>query len=84
MKYINFTSITSMSIIYKIIIIYIIMDNPKTVIIFMNDNFYLFESIYNDVDKNVLKAAIAYMYLLHIYLRINTTIHKILKKMNMI
>ena len=56
------------------------MDNTKTVIIFMNDNLYLFEIQYDDVNRNVLKAAIAYKYLLHIYLNIQETIHEILKE----
>ena len=55
------------------------MDTPKQVIKFMNDNFYLFEKQYEDVDKNVLKAAIAYKYLLAAYLNIkNVTIEQIL------
>ena len=72
-------SITSTSIIYNKIIIYIIMDSPRNVIRFMNENFYLFEKQYEDVDKNVLKAAIAYKYLLATYLHIkNVTIEQIL------
>ena len=55
------------------------MDSPEKVIKFMNQNFYLFEKQYEDVDKNVLKAAIAYKYLLAVYLDIkNITIHQIL------
>ena len=56
------------------------MDDPKTVIKFMNDNLYLFENKYNDVDKNIFEASIAYKYLLHAYLGIkNVTIDQILK-----
>ena len=55
------------------------MDSPEKVIKFMNQNFYLFEKQYEDVDKNVLKAAIAYKYLLAVYLDIkNITIEQIL------
>ena len=55
------------------------MDSPRNVIKFMNENFYLFEKQYEDVDKNVLKAAIAYKYLLAVYLDIkNITIDQIL------
>ena len=72
-------SITSTSIIYNKIIIYIIMDSPRNVIKFMNQNFYIFEKQYEDVDKNVLKAAICYKYLLAVYLDIkNVTIEQIL------
>ena len=79
--HINFINIINISIIYKIFIIYIIMDKPTTIIKFMNDNLYLFENIYDDVDKNVLKAAIAYKYLLHVYLGIrDMTIDQILKE----
>ena len=73
------TNIINISIIYKNIIC-IIMDNAKTVIKFMNDNLYLFEIQYDDVNRDVLKAAIAYKYLLHIYLNIQETIHEILKE----
>ena len=45
----------------------------------MNDNLYLFESHYDDVDYTILKAAIAYKYLLHVYLYTkNVTIDEIL------
>ena len=55
------------------------MDEPKKVIKFMNENFYLFEKQYEDIDKNVLKAAIAYKYLLTVYLDIkNVRIEQIL------
>ena len=55
------------------------MDSPRKVMKFMTDNFYLFEKQYKDVDKNVLKAAIAYKYLLHFYLNIkDVTIDQIL------
>ena len=55
------------------------MDSPRNVIKFMNENFYLFEKQYEDVDKTVLKAAIAYKYLLAVYLGIkNVTIEQIL------
>ena len=43
------------------------MDSPKTVIKIMNDNLYLFENRYEDININALKAAIAYKYLLHVY-----------------
>ena len=72
-------SIISTSIIYNKIIIYIIMDSARKVIKFMNDNFYLFEKKYEDIDKTVLKAAIAYKFLLAVYLDIkNITIEQIL------
>ena len=55
------------------------MDSPRKVIKFMNENFYLFEKQYENIDKNVLKAAIAYKYLLAVYLDIkNITIDQIL------
>ena len=55
------------------------MDSPEKVIKFMNENFYLFEKQYEDIDKNVLKAVIAYKYLLAVYLNIkNVTIEQIL------
>ena len=55
------------------------MDSPRRVIKFMNENYYLFEKQYENVDKNVLKAAIAYKYLLAVYLDIkNITIEQIL------
>ena len=55
------------------------MDSPRNVIKFMNENFYLFEKQYEDIDKTVLKAAIAYKYLLCVYLGIkNVTIEQIL------
>ena len=55
------------------------MDSPEKVIKFMNQNFYLFEKQYEDIDKNVLKASIAYKYLLAVYLDIkNVTIEQIL------
>ena len=55
------------------------MDSPRKVIKFMNENFYLFEKQYENIDKNVLKAAIAYKYLLAVYLDIkNITIEQIL------
>ena len=45
----------------------------------MNENYYLFEKQYEDIDKTVLKAAIAYKYLLAVYLNIkNVTIEHIL------
>ena len=54
-------------------------DSPRKVIKFMNENFYLFEKQYEDIDKTVLKAAIAYKYLLAVYLDIkNVTIEQIL------
>ena len=55
------------------------MDSPRKLIKFINDNFYLFEKQYEYIDKNVLKAAIAYKYLLAVYLDIkNITIEQIL------
>ena len=55
------------------------MDNPRKVIKFMNENLYLFEDEYKDVNRNVLKAAIAYKYLLCVYLNIkDITIDEIL------
>ena len=55
------------------------MDSPRKVIKFMNENFYLFEKQYEDIDKTVLKAAIAYKYLLAVYLDIkNVTIDQII------
>ena len=55
------------------------MDTPEKVIKFVNKNFYLFEKQYENIDKNVLKAAIAYKYLLAVYLDIkNITIDQIL------
>ena len=55
------------------------MDSPREVIKFMNDNLYLFEDNYKDIDRNVLKVAIAYKYLLAVYLNIkNVTIDQIL------
>ena len=72
-------SIINISIIYNKIIIYSIMDSPRKVIKFMNENFYLFEKQYEDIDKTVLKAAIAYKYLLAVYLNIkNVSIEHIL------
>ena len=57
------------------------MDKPTNVIKFMNDNLYLFENIYSDVDKNILKVAIAYKYLLYVYLGIRSmTLDQILKE----
>ena len=55
------------------------MDSPRKVIKFMNENYYLFEKQYKDIDKTVLKAAIAYKYLLAVYLNIkDITIEQIL------
>ena len=44
------------------------MDSPRKVIKFMNENLYLFEDKYKDIDRTVIKAAIAYKYLLAVYL----------------
>ena len=44
------------------------MDSPRRVIKFMNENLYSFEDKYKDIDRNVLKTAIAYKYLLAVYL----------------
>ena len=46
------------------------MDSPRKVIKFMKKNLYLFVDKYNDIDRTVLKAAIAYKYLLAVYLDI--------------
>ena len=55
------------------------MDSPRKVIKFMNENFYLFEKQYEDIDKTVLKAAISYKYVLAVYLNIkNVSIEQIL------
>ena len=55
------------------------MDIPRKVIKFMNENLYLFEDKYKDIDRTVLKAAIAYKYLLCVYLNIkNVTIEQIM------
>ena len=57
------------------------MDKPKIVIKFMNENLYLIENEtqYENVNKNVLRTALAYKYLLNVYMNIqNVTIHQIL------
>ena len=55
------------------------MDSPREVIKFMNQNFYLFEKQYEDIDKNILKASICYKYLLAVYFNIkNVSINQIL------
>ena len=47
------------------------MDSPRKVMKFINENLYLFNNDkYKDIDRNVLKSAIAYRYLLALYLNI--------------
>ena len=54
------------------------MDSPRKVIKFMNENLHLFKDKYKDINRNVLKAAIAYKYLLCVYLNIkHITLDKI-------
>ena len=55
------------------------MDSPIKVDKFMNENLYLFEDKYKDVNRNVLTAAIAYKYLLAVYLNVkDVTLHEVL------
>ena len=54
------------------------MDSPRKVTKFINENLYLFEDKYKNIDRNVLKAAISYKYLLAVYLNIkNITLDQI-------
>ena len=57
-------------------------DNSKILIQFMNENLYLIENKCDvDIDKNRLKAAKGYKYLLNLYVDIkNITIDEFLKE----
>ena len=48
------------------------MDSPRKVVKFMNEDLYLFEDKYKDINRTVLKAAIAYKYLIAYYLNIKS------------
>ena len=56
------------------------MDSPRKVMKFINENLYLFNNDkYKDVNRNVLKGALAYKYLMAVYLDIkDITIDQIL------
>ena len=56
------------------------MDSPRKVMMFINQKLYLFnDDKYKDFDRNVIKGALAYKYLLAVYLDIKyITIDQIL------
>ena len=56
------------------------MDSPRKVMTFINQNLYLFDDDkYKDYNRNVIKGALAYKYLLAVYLNIkDITIDQIL------